>query len=290
MPDSDPRTILLVVLAVVALGFVADWVVCLRRAQGQGIWPTPFHLFTGFVTNVFDTLGIGSFATTTSLWRANRAIADEHIPGTLNVGHTPPTILQAYLFTKSVDVDPTTLISLIAAAVAGSLLGAPIVARLPRHRIQFGLGLALLALCAILVYRQFGDATTGTNGLTGASLVVGIAGNFVLGVLMTIGVGLYAPCLVMVSLLGMNPDTGFPIMMSSCAFLMPVASVPFVHRGSYDARAALGLGLAGIPGVLVAYFVVKSLPLYWIKWLIAVVIVYTAVSLLRAARRYATTS
>jgi uncharacterized membrane protein YfcA len=204
----------------------------------------------------------------------------------LNVGHTLPTVVQAFLFTDSVDVEARTLISMIAAAVLGALLGAPIVARWPRRKVQAGMGIALLILCAVLVYRQVWVAPTeGTLSLSGTRFVLGVGANFVLGVLMTIGVGLYAPCLVLVSLLGMTPTSGFPIMMGSCAFLMPLASVPFIRRDSYSPRAALGLTLAGIPAVLIAFYVVKSLDLYVVKWLVAVVVIYTAISLLLAARR-----
>ena len=282
----DPKTALLVVLAVVAAGFAVYWFARLRDAHRTGsVLPTPYQVFVGFFTDFFDTLGIGSFAVTTTLWRARKTIADEHIPGTLTVGHTLPTVVQAFLFTTKVEVDATTLIVMIAAAVAGSLVGAPIVARLPRKKIQLGLGIALLILCVVLVIRQLGIENVGTTGLTGGLLAAGAVGNFVLGALMTIGVGLYAPCLVLVSLLGMNPDTGFPIMMGSCAFLMPLASVPFIRAGSYDPRAALGLTLAGVPAVFIAALLVVSLPLYWVKWLVAVVIVYTAINLLRSARQ-----
>jgi len=160
------------------------------------------------------------------------------------------------------------------------------VARWPRKNIQVGLGLALLVLTGVLVYRQlWTEPTSGTIHLAGGLLAAGIAGNFLLGALMTIGVGLYAPCLVMVSMLGMNPGTGFPIMMGSCAFLMPLASVPFIRQRSYSPSAAIGLTLAGIPAVLVAAYIVKSLPLYWVKWLIAVIVVYMSVTLLLAAKR-----
>ena len=282
----DAKTVLLAVLALVAIAFVAFWLHQLRLARRSGtVAPTPYMLLVGFVTDFLDTLGIGSFAVTTTFWRARRTIADEHIPGTLNVGHTLPTVVQAFLFTKAVHVDPATLIVMIGAAVAGAMLGAPIVARLPRQQIRLGLGIALLILCAVLVYRQFADTPPGTAGLTGGLLVAGAAGNFVLGALMTIGVGLYAPCLVLVSMLGMSPTTGFPIMMGSCAFLMPFASVPFVRGRAYDARAALGLAIAGVPAVFAATWLVTNLDLYWVKWLVAVVVVYTAIMLLRDASR-----
>jgi uncharacterized membrane protein YfcA len=179
-----------------------------------------------------------------------------------------------------------TVVLMIVAAVAGSLFGAPIVCRFSRRKVQIGMGLALLGVCAVMAYRQFGDQTGGQAlGLEGTRLVLGVAANFVLGALMTIGIGLYAPCLVLVSLLGMNPGAGFPIMMGSCAFLMPIASVPFIRQGAYSLRAALGLTLAGVPAVFLAAFIVRSLDLYWVKWLVVAVVVYTAIMLLRAASR-----
>jgi len=284
---GDPRTTLLVVLGAVAVAFGIFWFRALAASARTGsIRPSPYELLVGFVTDFLDTLGIGSFATTTTFYRARRTIDDRLLPGTLNVGHTLPTVAQAFIYTQAIEVEIKTLIAMIVAAVAGALLGAPIVARWPRRRVQAGMGCALLVLAGVLVYRQlWEEPSTGTLGLSGGRFALGVAANFVLGALMTIGVGLYAPCLVLVAMLGMNPSTGFPIMMGSCAFLMPVASVPFVRQGSYAPRAALGLTLAGLPAVLMAAYIVESLPLFWVKWLVAVVVVYTAVMLLRAAKR-----
>jgi len=289
MPDV--KTSLLVLLGLVGIGFVAFWagsIAAAHRARpgDPSVRPSAYELLVGFLTDFFDTLGIGSFATTTALYRARSTIDDRLLPGTLNVGHTLPTIAQAFIYINVIEVEIKTLVLMILAAVAGSLVGAPIVARWPRRNIQIGLGLALLVLSGVLIYRQlWTEPKTGTIGLEGTLLVVGVAANFVLGVLMTIGVGLYAPCLLLVSMLGMNPSTGFPIMMGSCAFLMPAASVPFIRRGSYSPSAALGLTIAGVPAVLIAAYIVKSLPLGTVKWLVAVVVIYTAITLLRAAAR-----
>jgi uncharacterized membrane protein YfcA len=284
---NDPKNLLLLLLGVIGAAFVAFWGWSLRAsARTESMRPGLYELGVGFVTDFFDTLGIGSFATTTTLYRFRSVIDDRLLPGTLNVGHTLPTIAQAFLFTQSVEVEARTLISMIVAAVLGALVGAPIVARLPRRAVQLGMGCALLLLTAVLVYRQlWTQPTTGTVALSGGMLALGLIGNFVLGALMTIGVGLYAPCLLLVAMLGMNPGTGFPIMMGSCAFLMPVASLPFIRHASYSPRAALGLTLAGLPAVLVAFYLVKSLDLETVKWLVAVVVTYTAVGLLRAAAR-----
>lgn len=291
---NDAKTTLFYCLGVVAVAFTLFWLRAIVKTARHGdpsspdgkVAPTAYQLFVGFFTDFFDTLGIGSFATTTSLYRARHTIDDRLLPGTLNVGHTIPTFAQAYIYTRSVEVDARTLIAMIVAAVVGALIGAPIVARWPRRKIQVGMGCALIMLAGVLVYRQlWTEPKTGTTGLEGTLFLIGVAGNFVLGALMTIGVGLYAPCLVMVSMLGMNPGTGFPIMMASCAFLMPLASVPFIRRGSYSPSAALGLTIAGLPAVFIAWLWFEKLDIDKVKWLVAIVVIYTAITLLRAARR-----
>jgi uncharacterized membrane protein YfcA len=123
----------------------------------------------------------------------------------------------------------------------------------------------------------------GTYGLSGARLAIGLVGNFVLGALMSLGIGLYAPCLILVSFLGMVETTAFPIMMGSCAFLMPVGSAEFIRKNKIDLLATLGLALGGVPAVIIAAKIVKTLDLEYVKWLVVIVVVYTAISMLRSA-------
>jgi uncharacterized membrane protein YfcA len=283
------KVVLFALLAVVGAAFIAVWAREARRARGPGaaVWPTTLHLGIGFVTDFLDTLGVGSFATTTSLYKLGGLVADENIPGTLNVGHAVPTFAEAFIFILVVDVDMTTLLTMIAAAVAGAWLGAGFVSTWPRRRVQRGMGIVLLGAAAIIVARLTKTVPGGGDalGLAGPRLAIGLAGNFVLGALMTLGIGLYAPCMILVSLLGMNDTTAFPIMMGSCAFLMPAASVRFVRSGRYDLPAALGLTLAGTPAAIIAGLVVKSLPLTAVKWLVGGVVVYTAIAMLRSAAR-----
>lgn len=285
----DPRNALLAVLAIVALLYV---VLVVRatvrgREEGERAAPGGGGLATGFVTNFFDTLGIGSFATTTAIFRRWSMVRDERIPGTLNFGHTLPTITQAFIFTKIVPVDPRTLILLILAAVVGAWVGAGIVSRWPRQRVQVGMAIALLAAATLLLLTLTNRIPGGGDllRLDGGRLAIGIVGNLTLGALMPLGIGLYAPCMIMIYLLGMDPKAAFPIMMGSCAFLMPVASARFVRERSFDLRASLGLLLGGIPAVLIAAYIVKSLPLTVVRWLVLAVVIYTAISLLLAARR-----
>jgi uncharacterized membrane protein YfcA len=280
------KTWLFVAIGVVTVFYLWTWFSAIRRRQNsEPKAPQPLGLGIGFVTNFFDTLGIGSFATTTSMYKLLKRVRDEDIPGTLNVGHTLPVIAQAFIYIAIVEVDMTTLISLIAASVLGMWLGAGVVARLPRRPIQIGMGVALLVAAALTLMTIYNKQAGGGEalGLTGASLVIGIIGNFILGSLLALGIGSYGPSLIMISLLGMNPIAAFPIMMGSAAFMMPTGSTRFIVNERYNVRAALGLALGGIPAVLLAAYIVRSLNLYYVRWLVVVVVVYAAISLLRSA-------
>jgi uncharacterized membrane protein YfcA len=280
------KTWLFIALGGFATFYLITWISAIRRGRAsEPIAPDPIRAGIGFVANFFDTLGIGSFATTTSFFRFLKLVKDEFIPGTLNVGHTLPTITQAFIYIAIVEVEMMTLIPLIAASVLGMWLGAGVTCKLPRRQVQIGMGVALLVAAALLLMKIFNKQAEGgfELGLHGTKLWIGVFGNFVLGALMSLGIGLYGPCLIMISLLGMSPKAAFPIMMGSCAFLMPVGSAQFIRKGSYNLRAALGLALGGIPAVLIAAYIVKSLDLKYVMWLVVVVVIYTAISMLRSA-------
>ena len=283
MPGA--KLVLFLLLIALAIVFSSFWIRDLSRRRLWG-WPTRYQTVVGFLTDFLDTLGVGSFSITTTLYRTRKTISDELIPGTLNVGHCLPTIAQALIYIAIIEVEMRTLVLTIVASVMGAWIGAGVVTRWPRRRIQRGMGLALLAAAGLILARLAhllppgGDA----KGLEGYLLVFALLGNFLFGALMMIGVGAYAPIMIMISLLGMNPTTAFPIMMGSCAFLMPTAGLRIIAANAYDTRAALGLTLGGIPGVLLAAFVVKELPLDVVRWLVVVVVLYTAFSLLRSTR------
>jgi len=285
------KTALLITLAAIGVIFAIFWVIeAGRRKKGEpgqaGGWPSWLLHAIGFGANFLDTLGIGSFATTTAAFRLTKTVDDRLIPGTLNVGHALPTVAEALIYIAIINVDLTTLVLLIVASMLGAWLGAGIVAGWSRRAVQLGMGCALLVAATLMLGTQFNllpGAGTALE-LSGAKLAIGLAGNFMLGALMTLGIGLYGPAMIMVSLLGMSPVAAFPIMMGSCAFLMPVGSVQFMRKSSYDLRAAVGLAIGGIPGVLIAAYIVRSLPLSAVRWLVVVVVVYTAIMLLRASR------
>jgi len=274
-----------IALGVFAVAYAAVWIASIVRTRSRGARPDWRDYFIGFITNFFDTLGIGSYAPTTSFFKLWGLVRDEQIPGTLNVGHTLPTLVEAFIYIAVVDVDVKTLALMIGGSVAGAWFGAGIVSRWPRRWIQIGMGFALLAMAGIFLLTQLKLMPGGGNemGLAGTKLALAVAGNTMLGALMTLGIGLYGPCMIMIALLGMNPKTAFPIMMGSCAFLMPVGSARFIREQRYNLKSALGLTFGGIPGVLIAAYIVREMSLGVVRWLVIVVVVYTAAMMLRSA-------
>lgn len=252
---------------------------CLASADRR--YPRAPELVTVFVTDFLDTLGIGDFAPTTAVLKLLRLVPDEQIPGTLNLGHALPVVTEALIYIAIVEVGGGTLTTMIAAAVMGAWLGAGVVSRLPRRTIQVAMGLALLVAVGLMLVTQLGVLSNLPGealSRAGARLVAAGSGSFVLGALMTVGMGFYAPCMFMVSLLGMSPTAAFPIMMGSCAFLMPVGSIRFIRMETYHFRTALDLTVG------LAAFLVKTLPLAAVRWLVVVVVFYASLMMLQSAR------
>ncbi len=274
---------LLATLSAIALYFAA---VLVRTAHKRGeLAPKPEAIGLGAVTDFFDTLGIGSFAPTTAYMKLRKMAPDSYFPAILNAGHALPTVTQALIFITLVQVDPALMIACIVASCAGAFIGAPIVQSAPTRLIQGVVGVALLIAALLYALSNLGLMPGGGEALSLPPLwfAIAVTGHFVMGVLMMFGIGLYAPSLVLLSLLGLNPIAAFPIMMGSCAFLMPVASLKFIRSERIDLRIVLGIALGGIPAVLVAALVVKSLDLVTLRWLVVVVVLYAAGLLLRSA-------
>ena len=242
----------------------------------------------GWVANFFDTLGIGSFAIIVA---ANKffkiGIKDKELPGFLNVGCCLPVMCEAFIFTTVIKVDPLTLFSMLIAAAVGSYIGAGIIAKMDEAKIQLIMGLALLATAVLMFCSKMGYMPGGGDaiGLSGAKLAIGVVGNAILGALMTAGVGLFAPCMALTYFLGLSPQVTFPIMMGSCAMLQPVSSVKFIKEGAYPRKASLILSLCGAFGVFVAAFIVKSLPIETLKWVVMAVLVYTGASMIAGSMK-----
>ena len=278
------------IFAVLTIAFLVVLLKDLKHAKETGILEKEEEGFKkagviGFVANFIDALGIGAFAPIVAMSKfAKMKLKNKEIPALLNIGCCIPVMTEAFIFTTTIKVDPTTLVVMLAAAGLGSYVGAGIISKMDEKKVQLVMGIALF-ITAILMFLGLPwiDLLPGGGneiGLSGVKLVIGAVGNFVLGSLMTAGIGLYAPCMALVYFLGMSAKVSFPIMMGSCAVLMPVASIRFIKEGNYPRKATLGITIFGVIGVLIATILVKNLPMDIMKVLVVIVIIYTSYSML----------
>jgi uncharacterized membrane protein YfcA len=281
------RVILYTVLAVVSVAGLLGWILAARRRRLRER-PTWADFVIGVVTNFLDTFGIGSYAQITALFKLRGRPPDELIPGTLNVGSMVPAFIGSLAFFGTVQVEPVLLASMVISSGVGAWLGAGVVSRMPRRRIQIVMGIALLVAAGFFLMTALGVLPpSGTAmGLSGWRFAVAVLANSALGALMCVGIGNYAPSMVMLGLLGMHPIAAYPIMIGSDGVLIPVASLGFLRSGRFAHGAAVGLTLGGILGTLAAVPLVNLIGghLAAMRWVVIVVILYAAVSMLRSAR------
>ena len=277
-------TALLVPLALAVILYALTLV---RAALARRAVPRLEAIALGAITNFFDTLGVGSFAPTMAWFKFRRLVPDRLIPRTMLVGHTLPAVAQAIIFLilLGVLVDPVLLFGCVLALLMGGLLGVSVVIRTKVWVVQLVVGLALI-LAAIMyaltnLHLMPGGGTA--MGLPMPLMVIAIAANFLFGILLNFGIGNYAPTLIMLSLMGMDPRLSFPIMAAGAALTATGASLRYISIGEIDLRIATGIALGGIPAVLVAAFIVKSMSLEALRWLVVCVVLYAALVMLKAA-------
>ena len=265
---------------------------CWRKKQSGSFEATPFWpvALIGGIANFLDTLGVGSFAVKTACYKQFKLIDDRVLPGTLNGQCVLPTVTQSLIFVGAVAVEPLTLISMMMAAAAGAAWGARHVASFDRQTIRLVMAVSLLVVAGLIFAGLLGLFPVGGEamGLSGYKLVIALIGNFIFGVLMNVGIGLFAPCMTLVYLLGMNPLAAFPIMMGSTAVLSVFSAGTFIRKGAFDAKAVLAVAIFGPIGVVLAAMLVKSMDMEMLKWLVAFIVIYTSWTMYaswRAARR-----
>lgn len=282
---SLAKIVLFAALGAASAVFAVEWL-RLARDPRRRERPTLSDFGIGLLCNFLDGLGIGSYAPTTALYKFRGRPSDELIPGTLNVGSVAVGFAETIIFVTVIAVDPRLLVAMVASATVGAWLGAGVVSRMPRRAIQLFMGVALALAAVTFVMGNLGAFPVGgaARELAGWAFAAAVAANFVFGALNTIGIGWYAPSMVVLALLGLTPIAAFPIMMASGGIMLPVAGLKFLRTGRFAWGAALGMTVGGVIGVLIAVFVVKGLPVRALRWFVAAVVAYAAVVMLRSAR------
>ena len=236
-----------------------------------------------------DMFGIGSYGPHMVCWKILKVSRDEWLPGSLNVSMLVATLVETLYLVNTIDVEMMTLIPCIIASTIGSFFGAGVVAKLNVDKIRLAIGISLIVVGIVLILGLTGalDFEGGdAHGLSGWKLIVIVAISLLFGALMTIGIGIYAPLLACATLLGMDPTYALPIMLGTCAFLIPVAAIRFTKesmvadRPRYDRKIAVIENATGWIGPVIAANVILSLPISAMKWIVVVVLFIVAAMML----------
>jgi uncharacterized membrane protein YfcA len=237
---------------------------------------------TAGITFFLSTFGISDFAISTVLYRQLKWVEDSRLPGTLNTQCVIPVAVMALAYISTIEVDLATLVLCIGAQVVGAYIGPRFVVRMNVDIIKRFIIVGLLVAAGLLLLNKFGLYPAGgeETGLHGGKLVLAAALSLVYGALNNVGIGSYALTMATVYALGLNPNVAFPIMMGGCTFSVPVGSVQFIKFDSYSRKMTLMTSTVGLLGVLVAVYIVKSLNVSMLQWLVAIVILYAAISMI----------
>jgi uncharacterized membrane protein YfcA len=278
---------LIALLVPIVLATLIFTIVLIRSAIKDGAWPRLETLGLGAVVCFFDTLGIGSFAPTTAWLKFRRLTPDRLIPPTILVGLTAGAVVESIIFLLKlgVKVDPVLLVGCVVACTTGGLIGAPLVHRTRVWIVQsiVAVGLTLAAIAYAMQNLNLFPGGGSASALPVALTILAIVANFGFGLLLNYGVGNYAPTLVILSLLGMDPHLCFPIMAGAAALMGATSSIRHINTGNLDLRVVIGLTIGGIPAVFVAAYFVIKLPIEYLRWGVIAVVVYAALIMFRAA-------
>lgn len=275
--------ILLITVMVLMIGLIARAYLKQKKPIFQRFG---LGMLIGFITDFGDTLGIGSFATTTAAFRATHYIDDDRqLPGTLNAMHAIPVMVEALFFITAVKVELSTLLPMTTVAVVGAYVGTHVTKNWHAPTVQRVMSATLFIAVVIMIVRMItnpgADNALTVHGLHGWWLVLGIVFNLGVGILMTMGLGNYAPELIFFSLMGVNPAIAFPVMMLDAALIMPTTAWNVIKMDRISWRGFAGVTIGGILGVIVAAKFFTSMDVQLLKLLIIVVSLWTAFGLFR---------
>lgn len=265
--------------------FVYNFVKDLKNNQ-QALWAengNPYVIaFSQFVIYFLSTFGISDFAIGASLYPKMNWVPAKKLPGTLNTACVIPVATMALAYITSIEVSLATLIVAIGSQVLGAFLSPRFVVKLPEKTIKICVIIGLLVAGALILFGKLGWMPSGgtATGLEGSKLILLGVLSFIFGALNNIGVGSYPLTMATVYALGLDPKIAFPIMMGACTFSVPVGSMEFIKLDSYSRKITLFSATTGVIGVLIAVFVVKGLNVEMLQWLVVVVILYSALSLM----------
>lgn len=230
----------------------------------------------------FSSLGVSDFAISTILYRKKKLLLDKLLPGTLNTQCVLPVAAMALAFISVIEVDILTLSTCVIAQIIGAYFGPRFVVKLSLRTIRIFMGIGLIAATLFILAGKFNFIPAGGTaiGLSNVKLIIAAICLCIFGALNNIGIGSYAPTMITIYALGMNPAVAFPIMMGACTFSVSIGSMQFIKYGQYSRKITLFTSTFGVLGVLMGAYLVKGLDVSMLQWVIAIILFYSGTSML----------
>lgn len=267
-------------------------VIMLYKLWQQPAEPLSFLLYvkliaTGILAFISDTLGIGSFAVNTALSKLMGTFHDDELPAVNNGAQVIPGVIESLFFMHLVDVDLTTLLTLVAGTCLGGFIGGFIVSSLNKQTIRLAMICSFTLVIFLLIGHQFNILPVGGDlmALHSWKLVIGFVALTLCGVLTSAGVGLFVMVQGLLFVLNVSPLVAFPIMTTAGAMQQPLTSLVFLYKNKIPLKRTFIISLAGCVGVLITLPVFAHLTITWLHSLLLCILIYNLLAIGRAYLR-----
>lgn len=273
-------TIFLITLGILILSIlcVAVMVLKLSRQPSEplSIFQTIKLILSGIIAFIADTLGVGSFAVNLTLAKLLGTFRDDELPAVNNGAQVIPGTIESLFFINLIDVDLTTLLTLVAGTCVGGLVGGIIVSRLSKQAIRLAMMGSFVIIILLLICHHYrllpvgGDLTE----LHSWKLVIGFFALVICGALTSVGVGLFVMVQGVLFVMNVSPIVAFPIMTTAGAMQQPITTLVFLQKNKIPLKKTMILSLSGCFGVMITIPIYSHLAITWLHLFLLFILIY----------------
>ena len=238
--------------------------------------------FIGFVSNLLDTVGIGSFAVIVAMRRILGVMPDDvKLIGSMNIQAVITALAQMLIFLHYIQLDLTTMLVAIAMITLGGFLSGLFATRIKTSLVRIIMLIAFIitGILLFLIQMDILSFLNNSHAIKGMRLIFFAIFMLIAGSLPAFGVGYYSLVKTSIFLFGVNPIIAFPIMATASSYQMPVTAITFMRSGKFYARSSILLAVFGVIGVFIAAPLISFVDPYTLKWILFVVVIYNIITL-----------
>jgi uncharacterized membrane protein YfcA len=211
--------------------------------------------FIGFISNLLDTVGIGSFAVIVAMRKMLGVMPDDvKLIGSMNIQAVITALAQMLIFLHYIKLDLTTMLVSIAMITLGGFLSGLIAVRINKAIVHNVMLIAFIVTGILLFLIQLDvlQFTSTSDAITGIRLGIFAIFMLIAGMLPAFGVGYYSLVKTSIFLFGVNPIIAFPIMAAASSYQMPVTAITFMSKNKFYTKSSILLAIFGLIGVFIA--------------------------------------